>query len=143
METALEQAKIAYRKGEVPVGAVVVKGSSIVSVGHNLRETTADPTAHAEILAIRDASQILGSWRLNECDLYVTLEPCVMCAGAIVNSRLRGVFFGAADHKTGALQSLYGIASDPRLNHEAKYQGGYRDRESAELLRNFFIERRS
>ncbi len=142
MQIALDQANIAAKIGEVPVGAVMLKGSTVLAKFYNTRESSKDPTAHAELLAIRAAAQELGDWRLQDCDLYVTLEPCVMCAGAIINARLRGVFYGANDLKAGAMQSLYGIASDPRLNHEPHVKGGLREQESAELLRTFFEMRR-
>ncbi len=117
MSEALAEARLALAAGEVPVGAVVVLHGEVIGRGHNRRETANDPTAHAEILAIREAAGKLGSWRLTDADLYVTLEPCPMCAGAIVNARLRRLVFGAYDPKAGAVISLMNLVQDRRLNH--------------------------
>jgi tRNA(adenine34) deaminase len=142
MALALDQAKLAAERGEVPVGAVVVVDGVVVAAAHNLRETTADPTAHAEVLALRAAGDALGTWRLGDATLYVTLEPCAMCAGAAVSARLGRLVFGAADPKAGAVGSLYNLAADPRLNHEIPWSSGVRAAECAELLEAFFSSRR-
>jgi tRNA(adenine34) deaminase len=142
MALALDQAKLAAERGEVPVGAVVVVDGVVVAAAHNLRETTADPTAHAEVLALRAAGDALGTWRLGDATLYVTLEPCAMCAGAAVSARLGRLVFGAADPKAGAVGSLYNLAADPRLNHEIPWTSGVRAAECAELLEAFFSSRR-
>ncbi len=138
MVRALEMAVLGSRQGEIPVGAVVVRGEEILSEAHNLKETTNISTHHAEILAIERACVALGRWRLNDCDLYVTLEPCVMCAGAIVQARLASVYFGALDPKAGAVQSVYKILSDPRLNHQSQIEMGLMAQESERLLKDFF-----
>ena len=117
MRLALEQAAAAVTHGDVPIGAVVVRHGEVIAARHNERELTGDPTAHAEVLAIRDAAHVVGHWRLLDCTLYVTLEPCVMCAGALVNARIGRVVYGAADPKAGAVASLYEVLGDPRLNH--------------------------
>ncbi len=140
---ALEQARIAYEQQEVPVGAVVVHDGRVIGEGHNLRETLNDPTAHAEMIAITQAAGFLKSWRLLDCTLYVTLEPCPMCAGAIVQARIPTVIYGAADPKAGASQSLYSITTDPRLNHQATVMGGVMELECAGILREFFAEQRA
>ncbi|WP_145279038.1 tRNA adenosine(34) deaminase TadA [Tautonia plasticadhaerens] len=142
MRRALELAREAERLGEVPVGAVIVRGDRIVSEAFNLRETLADPTAHAELLAIAMAGRSLGSWRLDGCRLYVTLEPCPMCAGAIVQARIPEVFYGAADPKSGACHSLFRLLNDRRLNHRAVVRGGLLAAESGALLTRFFRARR-
>lgn len=142
MELAMTQAKEAAAKGEVPVGAVVVCGGQVVGAGHNRRETLQSPLAHAEIAAIEAASRRLGSWRLTECDLYVTLEPCVMCAGAILQARLRRLVFGATDPKTGACGSVVDLFAEPRLNHHTAVTGGVLADECGAVLRRFFAERR-
>jgi tRNA(adenine34) deaminase len=138
MKLALDQAHQAGEKGEVPVGAVVVHHNQIIGNGHNRREELQSPTAHAEIFAIENASQALGSWRLTECDLYVTLEPCVMCAGAILQARLRRVVFGCLDPKAGAVVSLYRLCEDRRLNHQVPAVGRVLKEECAILLSEFF-----
>jgi tRNA(adenine34) deaminase len=142
MGLALETAQAAAAAGEVPVGAVVVHGDRIIGRAHNLRETEQDPTAHAEIVALREAARALGSWRLNECTLYVTLEPCPMCIGAAVNARLRHLVFGCSDPKAGAVGTLYNIADDRRLNHRIEVRSGVLAEESAAVLRAFFAARR-
>ena len=136
------EARSAITHGDVPVGAVVLVDGEIVSRRHNERELTGDPTAHAEVLAIRDAAQALGTWRLSEATLVVTLEPCPMCAGAAVNARLGRIVFGAADPKAGACGSLYNLCADPRLNHEPEVVAGLRAEEAGKLLTAFFQERR-
>jgi len=143
MRLALDLARAASALGEVPVGALVVRGDDVLARAHNLRETTGDPTAHAERLALADAGRALGSWRLDGCSLYVTLEPCVMCAGAIVLSRVARVVYGARDPKAGACQSLYRILTDPRLNHRVAVTAGVLEFESEELILSFFQGRRT
>lgn len=142
MVLALEEARLALAHGDVPVGAVVVKGGEIIARRHNERELTGDPTAHAEILALRDAAAVVGSWRLDGCTLVVTLEPCVMCGGALVNSRLDRVVYGAADLKGGACYSLYNVCDDPRLNHRVEVTDGVRADEAGQMLSDFFAEHR-
>jgi tRNA(adenine34) deaminase len=143
MLAALELAQKAAECGEVPVGAIVVCDEVAVGRAYNRRELDRDPLAHAEILALRQAAMHLDRWRLSGCTLYVTLEPCTMCAGAVVNARIDRVVFGAADAKAGAAGSLYNIAADARLNHRAEIVAGVRAAESVALLREFFAARRS
>jgi tRNA(adenine34) deaminase len=143
MAKALDQARAAYEEGEVPVGAVIVHGGRIIAEAHNQREALNDPTAHAEMIAITQAAEALESWRLLDCVLYVTLEPCPMCAGAIVQARIPEVAYGTTDPKAGACQSLYTITSDPRLNHQSTIVGGILLEESRDLLRQFFAEQRA
>lgn len=144
MQIALEEARAALEHGDVPVGAVVVAGGEVVARRHNERQLTGDPTAHAEVLALRDAAAAVDDgWRLEDCTLVVTLEPCAMCAGAAINSRVARVVYGAADMKAGAVLSLMGIGSDPRLNHEFEVVPGIRADECAELLTSFFANARS
>lgn len=142
MALALEEAAAAAAAGEVPVGAVVVAGGEVVARRHNERERGADPTAHAELLALRDAARALGGWRLAGATLVVTLEPCPMCAGALVAARVDRVAFGAADPKGGACGSLYNVCADPRLNHEVVVTPGVLAAEAAALLTAFFSGRR-
>jgi len=142
MGLALEEATAASAHGDVPVGAVVLRDGEVIAQRHNERERTGDPTAHAEILALRDAAVVVGSWRLAGTILVVTLEPCAMCAGALVAARVDQVVFGAADPKAGACGSLYNLCVDPRLNHEVEVVPGVRADESAALLTGFFGERR-
>lgn len=139
---ALEEAVHAYVKGEVPVGALVVHGGIIVGKAHNLRETTKDPSAHAEILALQAATRVSDSWRLLDATLYVTKEPCIMCAGAIINSRISRLVYGCRDIKAGGVDSLYHILTDDRLNHQVDVVSGVLEDESASLLQRFFKERR-
>jgi tRNA(adenine34) deaminase len=143
MTAALTEARVAGTHGEIPVGAVVVVGDRIVAAAGNRRETDADPTAHAEMLALRRAAQTAGSWRLTDATLCVTLEPCVMCAGALVAARIGRLVFGAADPKAGACGSLYNICADPRLNHEVAVTDGVLATEAAQLLRSWFATRRA
>jgi tRNA(adenine34) deaminase len=138
MRIALEEARVAGGAGDVPVGAVVVCNGEIIARRHNEREATGDPTAHAEILALRDASEALGRWRLDDCTLVVTLEPCIMCAGALVNARIGKLVYGAADLKGGATASLYNVMSDPRVNHNPPVEHGVLASECAALLQDFF-----
>lgn len=140
MRRALDLAKEAAGAGEVPVGAVVYETGSgrVLAEGHNRRERDADPSAHAEFLAIRAACRVIGDWRLNHCSLAVTLEPCPMCAGLIVNARVGRVVYGADDPKAGAVRTLYEILNDDRLNHACEIRAGVLAEESAEMLRAFF-----
>ena len=142
MQLALEQARAALEHGDVPVGAVVICGDRVIAARHNERELRQDPTAHAEVLALRDAAEALGRWRLEDCTLVVTLEPCVMCAGALLNARIGALVYGAADLKGGATASLYNVCSDPRLNHNPPVTHGVLAAESAQLLEQFFAARR-
>jgi tRNA(adenine34) deaminase len=142
MRLALAEARTCLEHGDVPIGAVVTKGDDVLAAAGNRREGEADPTAHAEILAIRAAGAALGSWRLDGCTLTVTLEPCAMCAGAAVLARLDRVVFGAADPKAGFAGSLGNLLQDPRLNHDVAIEGGVLADECGELLRSFFRERR-
>jgi len=139
MEIALEEADRAAAKGEVPVGAVLVDGRGReVGRGHNGRETSADPTAHAEMIAVREAAARILGWRLEGVTAYVTLEPCAMCAGALVHARVARVVYGCADPKGGAIDTMFGIGRDPRLNHRFEVTGGVRGEECAQRLRRFF-----
>ena len=142
MRLALKEAERAYEAGEVPIGAVVVKDGVIVGRGHNQVERLGDPTAHAEILAISAACETIGSKFLDGCTLYVTLEPCPMCAGALVWARLERLVFGAFDEKAGACSTLYTIPDDPRLNHRVEIVSGIEAESAAALLRQFFLARR-
>ena len=142
MKTALDEAGIAFSKGEVPVGAVLVRDGEIVARSHNCRESSQDPTGHAELLVIRSGAGGSGRWRLTGATLYVTKEPCVMCAGAMVNSRLGRLVYGCKDEKGGAVDSLYHLLSDKRLNHRVEVLAGVLGEECADLLRRFFRSRR-
>ena len=142
MRLALEQAEEARANGDVPVGAVVARGEEVLGTAGNARERDRDPTAHAEILALRQASSALGSWHLERCTLYVTLEPCAMCSGALVLARVDRLVFGAADPKAGFAGSLGDLVRDPRLNHRVEVTGGVLEAECGEVLRAFFAERR-
>ncbi|MBK5287994.1 MAG: nucleoside deaminase [Acidimicrobiia bacterium] len=144
MMVALAEARAALEHGDVPVGAVVARidTGEVLARRHNERELTNDPTAHAEVLALRDAATATESWRLDQCALIVTLEPCAMCAGALVNTRIGTVVFGAPDPKAGAVGSRYNLLADPRLNHECPVAHGVRGEESAQLLTEFFSSRR-
>jgi tRNA(adenine34) deaminase len=142
MSRAIAEGRGAAEAGEVPVGAVIVRGGSIVGVGHNRPIVSHDPTAHAEIEAIRAAGAALGAYRLEGASLYVTLEPCVMCVGAIVSARIARVYYGARDEKAGALGSVYDIGRDGRLNHRIEVYPGLMESACAELLRDFFRLRR-
>ncbi len=138
MKEALKEAKKAYDKLEVPVGAVIVKEGKIIARAHNLKETKYDTTKHAEILAIQKASKKLNNWRLIDCDMYVTLEPCSMCAGAIINSRIRKVYIGALDEKTGAAGSVLNLFEDYTFNHKVEIEKGIMQEECETMLKNFF-----
>lgn len=142
MQLALDEAARALDHGDVPVGAVVVRNGQVVAARHNERELASDPTAHAEVLALRDAARAGGQWRLEDATLVVTLEPCPMCAGAALSARVRRIVFGAADPKAGACGSLYNLAADPRLNHEIALRPGVRAEAAGALLVQFFAERR-
>ena len=142
MRLALKEASLAFQRGEVPVGAIISKDGKVISSSHNLRETSKDPSAHAEILVIRDATKISDSWRLTGLTLYVTKEPCIMCAGALVNSRIARLVYGCRDEKAGGVDSLYQILNDKRLNHQVEVLSGVLNDECAGILRNFFKERR-
>ncbi|MCX5132221.1 tRNA adenosine(34) deaminase TadA [Streptomyces sp. NPDC002131] len=143
MRLALDEARLAVRDGDVPVGAVVLApdGRTVLAAGHNEREATGDPTAHAEVLALRGAAARLGEWRLTGCTLVVTLEPCTMCAGALVQSRVERVVYGARDEKAGATGSVWDVVRDRRLNHRPEVVEGVLAEESAALLTDFFRDR--
>ncbi len=143
MELALVEARTATAQGEVPVGAVALVGGRVVSARHNERERTGDPTAHAEMLALRDAAAAVGGWRLSDVTLVVTLEPCAMCAGALVASRARRLVYGASDPRAGACGTLYNLCGDPRLNHELEVTHGVRAEDCGALLTSFFAEKRT
>jgi tRNA(adenine34) deaminase len=143
MREALAEAQLAVQHGDVPVGAVVLREGRIIARAHNERELRGDPTAHAEVLALRAAAGAVGDWRLGGCTLYVTLEPCVMCAGALQQSRIDRVVFAAADPKGGATGTLYNVAADPRLNHEVVVTHGVLATESSQLLSEFFARHRN
>jgi tRNA(adenine34) deaminase len=143
MELALQEAKKGYAKGEVPVGAVIVRGDEVLGRGHNLKETLKDPTAHAEIMAIREAASSLGSWRILNASLYVTLEPCPMCAGAILQARIPSLFIGAKDPKAGACGTVVDLLSDERFNHQVDVMFGLEEDRCAFLLARFFKKLRA
>ena len=143
MNEALKEAKKAYEKLEVPVGCVIVKDGKIIARAHNQKETKTDTTRHAEILAIQKASKKLKSWRLSGCDMYVTLEPCSMCAGAIINARIRNVFIGALDEKTGAVGSVLNLFTDYKFNHEVLFEKGILYNECSGILKDFFKKLRN
>lgn len=142
MKQALKEAKKAYEKLEVPVGAVIVKDGKVIARAHNQKETKFDTTKHAEILAIQKASKKLGSWRLIDCDMYVTLEPCSMCAGAIINSRIKNVYIGASDEKTGAVGSVLNLFEDYKFNHIVNFEKGILEDDCKKVLQDFFKELR-
>jgi tRNA(adenine34) deaminase len=143
MGLALDEGATAVLHGDVPVGAVVLRDGEVIAQRHNERERLRDPTAHAEILALRDAAEVVGGWRLDGTVLVVTIEPCPMCAGTLMAARVDQVVFGAADPKAGACGSLYNLCADPRLNHEAKVVPGVRAEEAAALITGFFDELRA
>ncbi|MBP3502090.1 MAG: tRNA adenosine(34) deaminase TadA [Clostridia bacterium] len=142
MKLALKEAKKAYDKGEIPVGAVIVKNDVVIAKAHNLKEIKNDTTKHAEILAIQKASKKLNSWRLENCEMYVTLEPCSMCAGALIQSRIKKVYIGAMDYKTGACGSVLNLLKDFKFNHIVDVETGILSEECEEILKNFFKELR-
>lgn len=143
MRLALAEAQAAFDEGEVPVGAVILHEGRVIAAAHNQREALNDPTAHAEMVAITQAAEQLGSWRLLDCILYVTLEPCPMCAGAIVQARLPTVVYGTTDPKAGACHTLYQITQDARLNHQAAVLGGVLQEECRIILQAFFAQQRA
>jgi len=143
MKEALIEARKAYDLDEVPIGAVIVKDGAVIARGFNLREREKDPTLHAEMIAIRQAAAELGGWRLMDCDIYVTIEPCPMCAGAILQARIRRVVFGARDPKAGCAGSLYNLLEDPRFNHRAEVVEGILSEECAQIMKDYFRQKRS
>jgi len=142
MRLALEEAGLAFSEGEVPVGAVLAVEGEIITKAHNQRERLNDPSAHAEVVALREGAGIIGSWRLSDATLYVTKEPCIMCAGTMVNARLGRLVYGCRDSKGGAVESLYSILSDARLNHQVEVVSGVLGEECAGILKMFFQDRR-
>ncbi len=143
MRMAYAEAQAALEENEVPVGAVIVQGERVIAAAHNQREQLHDPTAHAEMIAITQAAGALGSWRLDDCTLYVTLEPCPMCAGAILQARIPQVVYGATDPKAGAVHTLYQLLSDPRLNHRTLAVSGVLGTECGAILSRFFQQQRA
>jgi tRNA(adenine34) deaminase len=143
MRMALEQAEAALAENEVPVGAVIARDGRVIAAAHNQRETLHDPTAHAEMIAITQAAESMGSWRLEGCTLYVTLEPCPMCAGAILQARIPTVVYGATDPKAGAVQSLFQLLADPRLNHRCEVVPGVLAEACGNILTRFFQQQRA
>ena len=142
MRAALQQAELALSENEVPVGAVIVRNERIIAAAHNQREQLRDPTAHAEMIAITQAAEAVGGWRLLECTLYVTLEPCPMCAGAILQARIPNLVYGAADPKAGAVSSLFRLLGDARLNHRTEVVPSVLDEDCGRILSEFFSQRR-
>ena len=142
MRAALQQAELALSENEVPVGAVIVRNERIIAAAHNQREQLRDPTAHAEMIAITQAAQAVGGWRLLECTLYVTLEPCPMCAGAILQARIPSLVYGAADPKAGAVSSLFRLLGDARLNHRTEVVPSVLEEDCGRILSEFFSQRR-
>ncbi|MBW1605987.1 nucleoside deaminase [Lactobacillus sp. Sy-1] len=138
MRQALFQAQIAYRIHEVPIGAVVIQNGRVIGTGYNLRELSEDATGHAEIFAIQEACRAIGSWRLEDCDLYVTVEPCLMCAGAILNARIKNLYYGSVNQKGGVVNSLYQVLNDQRFNHQVNVTGGVLAAESKQIMQSFF-----
>lgn len=143
MREALKEAEKAYEKGEVPIGAVIVRKNEIIARGHNLRETARNPLAHAEIIAINEAAEFLKGWRLTESQIYVTIEPCVMCAGAILQARIDEVFIGAMDAKAGGGGSVYNLLEDGFLNHFPRVEKGILEAECSQIMKRFFKELRN
>ena len=143
MKIALKEAKKAYEKKEIPVGAVIVKDDKIIAKAYNLKETKSDTTKHAEILAIQKASKKLQAWRLDGCEMYVTLEPCSMCAGALIQSRIKKVYIGTMDYKTGACGSVLNLLADYKFNHEVEFETGILAEECEKILKEFFKELRA
>ena len=142
MKEALKEARKAYKKLEVPVGAIIVKDGQIIAKAHNMKETKNDTTKHAEIIAIQRASKKINAWRLENCEMYVTLEPCTMCAGAIINSRIKKVYIGTKDPKTGACGSVLNIFNDYKFNHKVEYEIGLMQQECEKMLKDFFKDLR-
>lgn len=143
LAAAIDQARMAVESDEVPIGAVIARDGEIIAAGHNRRILDSDPTAHAEMLVIRQAAAVLGDWRLTGCTLAVTLEPCCMCAGAIVLARIDRLLYGAADPKSGAIETLYNLCSDHRLNHQVEIHSGVRAEECSQILTEFFEAQRA
>ena len=143
MGLALDEARKAAALGEIPIGAVVAAAGEVIAAAHNMRESWQDATAHAEVIAIREACRKLGRWRLSGCTLYVTVEPCPMCSGAIVNGRVERVVYGCPDSKAGGAESIFNIIANPNLNHCAAVTGGVREEECAAVMKNFFKRRRA
>ena len=142
MQEALKEARKAYKKLEIPVGAVIVRDGEIIAKAHNIKEEKKDTTKHAEILAIQRASKKLGTWRLNDCEMYVTLEPCSMCAGAIIQARLKKIYIGTMDEKTGACGSVLNLLEDYKFNHTVEVERGILKQECEAMLKEFFIDLR-
>ena len=142
MQEALKEAKKAYKKLEIPVGAVIVKNGEIIAKAHNIKEEKKDTTKHAEILAIQKASRKLETWRLNDCEMYVTLEPCAMCAGAIIQARLKKIYIGTMDGKTGACGSVLNLLEDYKFNHVVEIEKGILQQECEKMLKEFFVQLR-
>lgn len=138
MKEALKEAKKAYKKDEVPVGAVIVNNGAIIARAHNIKETKKDTTKHAEMIAIQKASKAVGAWRLENCEMYVTLEPCTMCAGAIINARIKKVTYGTSDEKTGACGSVLNLFEDYKFNHKVGCEKGIMQKECEQILKDFF-----
>ncbi|RBP37984.1 tRNA adenosine(34) deaminase TadA [Garciella nitratireducens] len=138
MKLALKEAEKAFDKGEVPIGAIIVKNEKVIAKAHNQKENLKDPTAHAEILVIREAAKILGTWRLAGCELYVTIEPCPMCAGAVVQSRIQRLVIGAMEPKFGGAGSIFNIVNHPKLNHKIEVIEGTLEEECLQLMQDFF-----
>lgn len=143
MRLALGEAEASFKEGEVPVGAVLVKDNVVIAAAHNMREAKNDPAAHAELIALQEGASKIKSWRLIDATLYVTKEPCPMCAGAMVNARLKRLVYGCKDKKGGAVDSLYNLLSDKRLNHQVEVISGILESECAEILKRFFETRRN
>ena len=142
MKMALDEAMKAYDKKEIPIGAIVVKNGRIIGRGYNQRESLNDPTAHAEIIALTSAANTIQNWRLKDCTLYVTKEPCPMCAGAIMNARISHIYFGMYDEEAGCCGSLYQLCRDPRFNHQSVVQGGVMEADCISIIKAFFYEQR-
>ena len=143
MKQALKEAKKAYEKKEIPVGAVIVKDNKIIARAHNMKETKKDTTKHAEIIPLQKASKKLNTWRLNDCEMYVTLEPCTMCAGAIINARIKKIYIGTMDEKTGACGSVLNVLKDYKFNHIVEYETGILQKECKQIIQDFFKELRN
>ena len=142
MQEALKEARKAYKKLEIPVGTVIVRDGEIIAKAHNIKEEKKDTTKHAEILAIQKASKKLGTWRLNDCEMYVTLEPCPMCAGAIIQARLKKIYIGTMDEKTGACGSVLNLLEDYKFNHTVEVENGIMKQECESMLKEFFVKLR-
>ncbi|HDR5039262.1 TPA: nucleoside deaminase [Bacillus anthracis] len=138
MLLAIEEAKKAFNKKEVPIGAIIVKENEVIARAHNLRETSKNAVSHAELIAIQDACNLLGGWRLTDCTLYVTIEPCPMCAGAILQSRIKKVVIGAMDAKAGACGSILNLLNNPKFNHQTEIETGVLEEECSQLMKKFF-----